>query len=216
MRRFLAWATSQGLAPGHVTVSDSTGAEDRSITGDTHRVLLAIELEHNEDIPLPDRVAGCLVLQYGQHASRVSRLTITDIVKHPADPGVLGLQLGADPLWLRPRLSQLLGRLIDERHSYAAAGRGRPTPYLFPGGRPGRPIAPDTLSRRLNALGITVRLARNGALLAMVGHVHWKVLADLLGVSDTAAQRWHAAAGGDRASYVASRLKQQPPSHSPE
>ena len=89
--------------------------------------------------------------------------------------------------------------------------RGRSTPYLFPGGRPGRPIAPDTISRRLNALGITVRLTRNGALLAMVGHVHWKVLADLLGVSNTAAQRWHAAAGGDRTSYVASRLNQQPP-----
>jgi hypothetical protein len=211
VRRFLAWAASQGLAPEHVAVSDGTYAEDRSITDDTQRVLLAIELQQNEDIPLQDRVAGCLVLQYGQHASRVSRLTITDIVEHPAEPGVLGLQLGADPLWLRPRLSQLLGRLAAERRSHAAAGRGRPTPYLFPGGRPGRPIAPDTLSRRLNALGISVRLARNGALLAMVGHVHWKVLADLLGVSDSAAQRWHAANGGDRASYIASRLKQQSP-----
>jgi hypothetical protein len=209
LRRFLSWAASQGLAPEHVTLRDATGAEDRSITGDTQRALLAIELQHNEDIPLQDRVAGCLVLQYGQHASRVSNLTVTNIVEHPAEPGVLGLQLGTEPLWLRPRLSQLLRRLVDERRSHAAAGRGRPTPYLFPGGRPGRPIAPDTLSRRLNTLGITVRLARNGALLAMVGHVHWKVLADLLGFSDSAAQRWHAANGGDRASYVASRLKQE-------
>ncbi|MEY9988004.1 hypothetical protein ABIE67_000036 [Streptomyces sp. V4I8] len=53
-----------------------------------------------------------------------------------------------------------------------------------------------------------MRHARNGALLSMVGSVHWKLLADLLGISDSAAQRWHTAAGADRASYVASRLKQ--------
>ena len=53
-----------------------------------------------------------------------------------------------------------------------------------------------------------VRLARNGALLAMVGSVHWKPLIDLLGICDTIAQLWHVAVGGDRASDVASRLKQ--------
>ncbi|MEV0966609.1 hypothetical protein AB0J25_29210 [Streptomyces sp. NPDC049910] len=42
----------------------------------------------------------------------------------------------------------------------------------------------------------------------MVGSVHWKLLADLLGISDSAAQRWHTAAGADRASYIATRLKQ--------
>uniref|UniRef100_A0AAU2AGD6 Transposase n=1 Tax=Streptomyces sp. NBC_00093 TaxID=2975649 RepID=A0AAU2AGD6_9ACTN len=53
-----------------------------------------------------------------------------------------------------------------------------------------------------------MRYARNGALLTMVGSVHWKLLVDLLGISNTAAQRWHVAAGADRAGYVASRLKQ--------
>lgn len=60
-------------------------------------------------------------------------------------------------------------------------------------------------------LGIRNRLARNGAILAVVGEIHWKVLGDLLGISDSAAQRWHNAGGGDRASYVASRLRQQTP-----
>ncbi|MGI5228800.1 hypothetical protein [Actinoallomurus sp. CA-142502] len=32
------------------------------------------------------------------------------------------------------------------------------------------------------------------------------MLADLLGLSDTAAIGWHAAAGGDRAAYVARKL----------
>ncbi len=83
----------------------------------------------------------------------------------------------------------------------SSAWRQSGTQHLFPGGRPGRPVSPETLSARLNALGIHVRLARNGAILGMVGQVHWKVLADLLGMSDSTAQRWHYASGGDRASY---------------
>ena len=92
-----------------------------------------------------------------------------------------------------------------------------PNPYLFPGAQPGQPLAADSLARRLKALGVKeIRLARNGALLAMVGSVHWKLLTDLLGISGSAAQRWHVAAGGDRASYVASRLKRDTARTGPE
>jgi hypothetical protein len=54
----------------------------------------------------------------------------------------------------------------------------------------------------------TVRTARNGAWLSLVGAVHWKMLADLLGVADTTASTWYKENGSDRASYVASRLSQ--------
>src|SRR5206468_3769701 len=119
------------------------------------------------------------------------------------------LLLGSDPLWLRPRLSHLLARLVTARRSERVLIRSVPNPYLFPGAHPGQPLSADSLSRRLKTLGIqNIRHARNGALLAMVGSVHWKLLTDLLGSSGSAAQRWHVAAGGDRASYVASRLKQ--------
>jgi hypothetical protein len=53
--------------------------------------------------------------------------------------------------------------------------------------------------------------ARNGAWLSLIGSVHWKMLADLLGVTDTTASAWHRENGGDRASYVASRLRQSQP-----
>ncbi|MFF3403055.1 hypothetical protein ACFYW6_31720 [Streptomyces sp. NPDC002659] len=66
----------------------------------------------------------------------------------------------------------------------------------------------NTLQRRLNRLGIpSVSKARNGAWLALVGAVHWKMPADLLGTADGTAHTWHRLNGGDRASYVASRLK---------
>jgi hypothetical protein len=52
------------------------------------------------------------------------------------------------------------------------------------------------------------RPARNGAWFALIGSVHWKMLADLLGVADTTASAWHRENGSDRAGYVAGRLPQ--------
>ncbi|MFD8563606.1 hypothetical protein ACFV1N_40580 [Streptosporangium canum] len=205
LKRFLIWAASRGLAPDNVAIAAMTTYDDRSIMTDSDRVLLALKLEDDETIALHDRITGCLVLQYGQHVTRIAKITLDQVLDHPQDSGALGLQLGADPLWLRPRLSQLLARLLDERR---AADPGPKASYLFPGRRSGRPIAADTLTSRLRDIGIpSARLARNGALLSMVDQVHWKLLADLLGISDNTAYRWHTAGGGDRASYVASRLE---------
>lgn len=60
------------------------------------------------------------------------------------------LKLGSDPLWLRRRLSAA-GPPYHRAFFARGRGRGRPTFYLSPEGRPGRPVAPDTLSHRLNA-----------------------------------------------------------------
>lgn len=207
----------QGDAPRHVAVSALITGEDRSIMNDADRLLLAHRLEHDDAATLADRVAGCLLLQYGQHVTKIVRLTVKDVREHPDEPGVLGLVLGDEPLWLRPRLSHLVARLITERRSDRVLVRTVPNPYLFPGAQPGQPLAADSLARRLKALGVKeIRLARNGALLAMVGSVHWKLLTDLLGISGSAAQRWHVTAGGDRASYVASRLKRDTATTGPE
>ncbi|MFG2683477.1 hypothetical protein ACGFYH_32065, partial [Streptomyces sp. NPDC048392] len=158
--------------------------------------------------PILDRVAGCLVLQYGQRTDRLVKLTTDHVRVHPEEPGVLGLQLGRDPLWLRPRLSALLQQLINERRPLAAPLRTRETPFLFPGLRPDQPMHSSTLQKRLKRLGVpSVSKARNGAWLALVGAVHWKMLADILGSADGTAHTWHTFNGGDRASYVASRLK---------
>jgi hypothetical protein len=43
----------------------------------------------------------------------------------------------------------------------------------------------------------------------LVGFVHCKVLADLLGVAVGTASAWHKENGADRASYVAARLRRQ-------
>lgn len=79
------------------------------------------------------------------------------------------------------------------------------------------PAALAVLQTRLRKLGVpSARTARNGAWLSLVGAVHWKMLADLLGVADTTASAWHRENGGDRASYVASRLRQGQRTAGPE
>jgi hypothetical protein len=216
-RPFLLWAATNGLAPGHVAIGTAAHTGDREIMNDRDRVLLAVKLETDDTLALADRVAGCLVLQYGQSCWRLINLTADNVLAHPDEPGILGLQLGHDPLWLRPRLSTLLHQLVNNRRPLAGALRHRPTPYLFPGLRPDRPIASATLQTRLRKLGIpSSRAARNGAWLSLVGSVHWKMLADLLGVADTTASAWQRENGTDRASYVASRLRQEQRTAGPE
>ncbi|MFI0406502.1 hypothetical protein [Actinomadura sp. 3N508] len=209
-RPFLLWAASNGLAPDNVAIATSAKTGDREVMSDTDRVKLALTLETDETAPLADRVAACLILQYGQSCFRLVNLTTDQVLAHPEQPGILGLQLGRDPLWLRERLSALLHRLIQQRHPLAAALRHRQTPYLFPGLQPDQPLTAATLQTRLRKLGVpSTRTARNGAWLSLVGAVHWKMLADLLGVADSTASTWHKENGADRASYVASRLRSE-------
>lgn len=216
-RSFLLWAATSHLIPETVAIASATRTIDRSIMSDADRILTALRLETDDSEHITDRVAGCLVLQYGQRTDRLVNLTIDHVLVHPEEPGVLGLQLGRDPLWLRPRLSALLQQLINERRPLAAPLRTRETPYLFPGLRPDQPMNSNTLQRRLNRLGIpSTSKARNGAWLAMVGAVHWKMLADLLGLADGTAHNWHKINGGDRAGYVASRLKASQAATEPE
>ncbi len=207
-RAFLIFAAAHHLAPAHLAIEYIPRADDRSIMNDTQRILRSITLETDESLPLPERVAGCLVLQYGLPCRRIVALTASMVLRHPTDADVLGLNLGKDPLWLRPRLSALLDRLLDERRPISPVGRRRPSQYLFPGHLPNQAMAPGSLAGRLKRLGITSpKLARNGAMLALAGSVHWKLLADLLGIADNTAVNWHNASGRDRASYVASRLR---------
>jgi hypothetical protein len=55
--------------------------------------------------------------------------------------------------------------------------------WLFPGGRPGRPLTSSQLLRRMTALGIQARPARNSALMEYAAQMPAVVLALLLRVA---------------------------------
>lgn len=94
-RPFLLWAATSGLAPAHVVIGTSARTGDREIMSDSDRVLLAVTLETSGTLALTDRVAGCLVLRYGQGCWRLVNLTADDVLAHPGEPGILGLRLWA-------------------------------------------------------------------------------------------------------------------------
>lgn len=198
---FLNWARRQRLTtltgpawPGTQLPRDFLDHQQRWATS---RRLLG-----DTTIPTADRVAGLLVLLYGQRASTISQLTVDDVT--PAPDGTVALSLGRDRLLIPPPLAELITRLPDQRPRGIAANLTDHR-WLFPGRRPDRAALPGTLMRRLARHHIPLRLSRNAALLHLAAELPPVVIADLLGISPTTANRWSDAAGGRWMNYAAHR-----------
>ena len=101
------------------------------------------------------------------------------------------------------------------RKGHATVGSPPTSPWLFPGGTPGRPIGADRLTIRLGRLGIPTRPGRAAALLDLATQLPVAALTRLLGISPGAANSWKHAAGGDWTSYAA-QLTQRGPRHQPD
>ena len=78
---------------------------------------------------------------------------------------------------------------------------------LFPGRSPARPVAPQTLTRRLRQHGIESRQARNTALAAWASDLPPAVLASLLGVHIQTAVNWASRTRRDWTAYLAERAQ---------
>lgn len=198
---FLNWARRQQLT----TLAAPTPAPNqlpRDFLDDQHRWATSQRLLADTTIPTPDRVAGLLVLLYGQRASTISQLTLNDIA--PAADGALTLALGRDRLLIPPPLAELITALPENQPRGIAANLADRR-WLFPGRRPDRPALPSTLMARLARHAIPLRLARNAALLHLAAELPPAVIADLLGIHPTTANRWSDAAGGRWMNYAAHR-----------
>jgi hypothetical protein len=96
-----------------------------------------------------DRFAGLLVLLYAQRPSAISRFTLDHI--ETGDDAVRA-RLGAEPVVLPEPLAALACYLVATRQGHAAIGHQAGSPWLFPGGQPGRPISAFRLGERLRDL----------------------------------------------------------------
>jgi hypothetical protein len=153
------------------------------------RIALARALLDDESVELPIRIAGTLLLLYGQLITRIARLRTDDV---HIDPARVRLRLCAPPIEVTRPLAELL------RRQRAIA----PGPWLFPGAKPGTHLGPERIRRRLRQLDIRPETARPGALLALTASVPAPILAELLGFHDDTANRWRRSAGGDWARYA--------------
>jgi hypothetical protein len=187
-RAFLNWAHTAGIVPAlHVprpVACTTTTPIDHAARLRQARSLL------NDDQAEPSiRIAGTLLLLYGQLITRVVRLRREDI--QIDDDDVL-LGLGDDPI----RVPEPLAALLRHQREQTAG------PWLFPGAKPGTHIGPERVRRRLRQLGIYASTARPGALLALAVSVPAPILAELLGYHNDTTNHWRRAAAGDWARYA--------------
>ncbi|MGQ4516592.1 hypothetical protein [Streptomyces sp. DW26H14] len=207
VRNFLVWAVDHGHAR-NVTAPTHTSSRGQTMLPEVdQRWDLSRRLLHDTTLATVDRVAGCLVLLYGQTCTRIAALTTSHVTK--TDQGVQ-LMLGTRPLDTPEPLASLILELVRTRQGYAVVGHTDSNPWLFPGGRPGRPMDGVTLMARLNRLGIPTRAGRNTALMELAGELPAVVLSRLLGIHLNTATLWSQEAGNTRPGYAAEVARRAP------
>ena len=195
---FIRWAKKQKLTSLDFPATrwgGPTGVIDTEARWEQARRLL-----HDDSLDPEDRVAGLLVLLYAQWPSVISRLTLGHV---HADGRQVRLSLGREPVILPEPLAGLVRQLLAARRGHAAIGDDGTSPWLFPGGQPGRPISSYRLAERLRGHGIHSGQARSTALFQLATDLPAAVLARLLGIHITVAVAWQRASAGDWAAYAA-------------
>jgi hypothetical protein len=172
-RSFLRWAIATHRRDPLQLPVDRRGAA-LGIT-EAGRLDLLSRFLSDDDLPLVDRVAGCLVLLYALPASRISGLHTTDF---QSIEGELTLRFGDDLVPVPASLGALVDQLVAQRSNLTGAGHPD-SDWLFPGRCAGQPIESEQLAERLNRHGVT-RAARVAALDALLATVPSPVLAKML------------------------------------
>jgi len=206
-RDFLAWAATRGHCQP-MTMPPPPRVTGPAISQD-QRWALTARLLRGTTLEPTDRVAGCLLLLYGQPLSRIATMTTSQVTRHDSQTLI---RLGRHDAPVPGPLADAIRQLISDGRSYRGVGSPPATTWLFPGHLPGRPIPPARLGERLRALGIYAQTGRRAALLDLAAHLPAAVLADLLGLHETTAATWIHQAGGDWSRYAA-ELARTPPHH---
>ena len=195
---FIRWAATQKLC--HLQLPAIRWAGPSASIDADKRWEQARWLLGDDSLETADRVAGLLVLLYAQRVAAISRLTLKHI-EHSSD--AVSLRLGARPIVLPDPLAALILDLSANRSGHAALGDQGTSPWLFPGGQPGRPISASRLTERLQQLGIYAGTARCSALMQLATELPAAVIARMLGIHIKVAVEWQRAASGDWTGYAA-------------
>ena len=156
---FVRWAKKEKLTAlefAAVKWGGPSGVIDTETRWEKARWLLA-----DETVKPEDRFAGLLVLLYAQWPAAISRLTLAHVEVNDND---VRLRLGHQPVVLPEPLAALAVHLVATRQGHAVLGDQGTSPWLFPGGQPGRPISAFRLGERLRQIGLRPGQARSTAL----------------------------------------------------
>lgn len=200
---FIAWLTQRHIVENVTVEGISTAPPSEVGSEDDHVGRIAELLDNNRGIDLPTRVAGLLVLLYGARLPQIRQLTTADVT---VVAGVTRLKLAKHPLELPGRVAVLVDDLAATTLANPRARTLDGTAsYLFPGGRPCEPIHTTTLGRKLHDAGISARISRNHAMLALTTDLPAAVVATQFGLSISAATNWARFAQRDRTEYLLAR-----------
>lgn len=202
---FVRWALAQKIArdlsfPAVRWNGPSQAMDDEARWATARRLL------HDDTLKHEGPLAGLLSLLYAQWPAAISRLTIEET------DGAVRLRLGDVPVDLPGPVAELALQQVEVRRSHAALAR-TDSPWLFPGGQPGRPISVWAMGERLRKLGIRLAETRSTALFQLATELPAAVLARTLGVDITVAVKWQRAAAGDWAAYAAEISQRAARSH---
>lgn len=212
---FLRWAARRRLAPRLHVTHVQRREPDVSMTEDERWAQVRRCLT---DSAVPDdvRAAGALVLLYGIPLARVVELT-RDHVHQPdgtLDPAGFSIALGGPVVLVPPALGQLLARLPYETSPRGvpliSGAPGQPA-WLFPGRGTAGHISYTGLVTRMRRHGLTVRRARNAALISLASDLPASVISDLFGLSIAASTGWARRAGRDWQGYLRAMSDRQRP-----
>lgn len=202
IRSFLAWAASRRLAPGLTVPQKSSKQMPASMPSEED---LGRQLQRcltDTTLPVDVRAAGAIVTLFGLPLSKIVQLTAEHLTQRGDD---VYLTMDKQPVLIPPRLATFL-HLAACASSRSALGRSLPgTRWLFPGFSPGRHQVSNTLGRRLREHGIQSRSTRNTAIITLASDLPAPILADLLGLHITTAERWVGYARRDWTAYLAAR-----------
>jgi len=208
VRDFLLWAASASHAPAlHVP---TLGRNPGRAIGDQQRWAQVARLLHDDTLDLTDRVAGALLLLYGQQLSRIAAMTTDQVITRE---NKVFVRFGRGDVHIPEPLAGRLTTLTHQRRRYLGVGSPAGTRWLFPGMQPGRPLTASRLAQRLRRLGIQPQHGRRSAMANLAAQVPAAVLADLLNLAPTTAVKWVHDAGGDWSRYAAELART--PNHQP-
>lgn len=202
---FIRWARTNKLTTVHVPAVRWNGPTQP--LDDEHRWNVARRLLHDDNLNPEDRLAGLLLLLYAQGPSAIHRLTTEDV---EVDVQEVRLHLGDAPVQLPEPVAHLARTVTANRKGHATIGALVPSPWLFPGGQPGRPISTTQLTQRLNRLGIRPNQARSTALFQLATEIPAAILARTLGIHTDVAVAWQRLSAGDWTTYAAEISQRAP------
>lgn len=203
VRDFVRWAVSRRLATG-IDVRRPANSIPGRVMASEELTALVRRFLVDDTIRVADRVAGLFVMCFAQRMTRIAGLRRDDVESRDGHEWV---QFGDTPIQLPESIGVLARELRDNTSGHATTGASAKSQWLFPGGRPGRPISAEALGGRLHRYGVRPNKARTTAMLDLAAELPPAVLGDMIGLFPNTAVKWVHAAGGDWTTYVANRTR---------